>query len=644
MNKERTRIKYDGDNDLSLTWKLERAERMLQITDFNDCNHDVNSIIELYNIYLLIKSGSKLTAWNDDNYKVLKSNEKKIMSIVGRFFSNIDLNYVTKIYKDISPNYAVDFWELISKFNTYEKFDKLSFSKFLNNENINLFYLLRFKNIVRTFDCEISKYMKEKQDSGQLLISHHLEFKNSKSVDLYLPESLSKSDQLNIIANYIDSQEVNPNYLILIFNARTGKDSVVTEKLRLKSKKRYDEIMSDEVIKNSGFNIGTTIGFTNIDQYRLLDYTNIFDSKFIYDSKWIEKNLDYPTILNNFIFLFEFTDYNFISNFPSKVYEMSNLENISRVRGNKYYNESIYFNVKESISDLQMMAYYLELKKYDISLELIFKWFFEEYLVKEFQAESFLLKLPSENSNYVEKISIFCQQIDSIIKQFCNYVDEGVIDLNLVKIMRNTPLFEHVPSFNSNKYGYIEDEDLKYTIYLLFSNQSPLAYKEHLESYENFSDIIRMRDSYLNNFFDYQIEYINYLIDRNIIIMDSNEKLTFNDEALKILEYYYKNEVLCITYLSNNEYLKELTNNEKIIFEGTLFSRNEVDYLNYMLNDRSFDNGLALRNKYSHGSYYEEDDEIYKIHYFKILKIFTLLIIKINEEFCRRDDTWNNLL
>ena len=71
---------------------------------------------------------------------------------------------------------------------------------------------------------------------------------------------------------------------------------------------------------------------------------------------------------------------------------------------------------------------------------------------------------------------------------------------------------------------------------------------------------------------------------------------------------------------------------EKIKFDGSLFSKDEVDYLNYILNDRSFDNGLSLRNKYLHGSYYAENEKENEIDYFKLLKIYALIIIKINEE------------
>ena len=65
------------------------------------------------------------------------------------------------------------------------------------------------------------------------------------------------------------------------------------------------------------------------------------------------------------------------------------------------------------------------------------------------------------------------------------------------------------------------------------------------------------------------------------------------------------------------------------------------DYLDYMLNDRTFDNGPQLRNRYIHGSKYADSNQN-MLDYYRLLKILSLVILKINEEFCRRDDIWNN--
>lgn len=71
-------------------------------------------------------------------------------------------------------------------------------------------------------------------------------------------------------------------------------------------------------------------------------------------------------------------------------------------------------------------------------------------------------------------------------------------------------------------------------------------------------------------------------------------------------------------------------------YEDTLFSRPEQDYLNYILNKSEFSNGLDLRNKYSHDTC-SLDERTQRKDYLILKKIMAFIIIKINEEFCRKN-------
>ena len=635
-------VKYYSDNDLSLGWNLEKSEKILESIDFQKKENNINYILELYNIHLLIKLDVRLPSWSDEHYNNIKIKSNGIMCIVAKYFNNIDLDDISNFYNDISYLYLDNLWELVSKFKIYEKFNSYNFAQFLRNNLVNLEYILRHKNIVEKFDNVIRDYILSYKGSAELLINYHLRSKSPDYVKKYLPTSLSINEKRNIISNYINSTDANPNYLDLIYRSRSGDNSIVTDKIRLEAKTKYDKVISEHINYKSSIKMGPTVGFSDIDEYMIFDSSNTFEPKIIYDRKWITENLDYPTILNNFIFIFGFTDLKFISSFPSKDYEISAFERVLGIKGERYYKKGLFFDIKESKTDLDIMSYYYELRNLNISLENVFKWFFEEYLHEEFKAIGFKLNIPSEKSSYIEKIRTFCEQIDSILKQFSIFVNEGEVNPDLVRIIRNTPLFEHIPSFNNKKYAYIKDSELKFIIHLLFSNQSPLAYNKDIKlDYNSFAELINLGSFTIDDFANYQKGHIKLLIEEEIIILE-NRILKFNNNALNLLNYYYHNDVICLTYHKNNKFLKKIMEDKKINIEGTLFSKSEVDYINYVLNDRSYDNGLSLRNKYLHGSYYIENEKENEIDYFKILKIFTLLIIKINEEFCRNDDTWIN--
>lgn len=136
----------------------------------------------------------------------------------------------------------------------------------------------------------------------------------------------------------------------------------------------------------------------------------------------------------------------------------------------------------------------------------------------------------------------------------------------------------------------------------MFSDQFELAYVESKKDYNNFADLIKNEDMLFSDFFEYQVLSLNWLKDKNIIHEDKYGYIRFRMEIVRILEDFYNNDVISLSYYKNSDLLDELITNKKVIFESTLFSKPEQDYLNYILNDRQFDNGPAIRNKYLHGN------------------------------------------
>lgn len=196
---------------------------------------------------------------------------------------------------------------------------------------------------------------------------------------------------------------------------------------------------------------------------------------------------------------------------------------------------------------------------------------FEEYLNKEFKAEGFSLLIPSSKSSFLEKMRTMCSELDSILRQFMLFVNNGEIDMELLEISRNSPLIEDIPSFFVKKYGYIVDTELLNISYLLFSDQFELAYVESKKDYNNFADLIKNEDMLFSDFFEYQVLSLNWLKDKNIIHEDKYGYIRFRMEIVRILEDFYNNDVISLSYYKNSDLLDELITNKKVIFESTLF-------------------------------------------------------------------------
>ena len=103
---------------------------------------------------------------------------------------------------------------------------------------------------------------------------------------------------------------------------------------------------------------------------------------------------------------------------------------------------------------------------------------------------------------------------------------------------------------------------------------------------------------------------------------------------MSLLHHLYNENVACVSYHNIwKKLVEELLDKGDIDVENYLFTKPEVDFINFMLNRSQFSNGYDLRNKYSHGSNTLKEDE-QEWHYMELLKIMVLIILKINEEFC----------
>ena len=629
-------VKYYGKNDMSIGWYLEKAEKVINSFDENNSHDDINSILELYNISLLFDSQERLNTWNDVYYCDLKSKVNRFIPIISKYFSNLDILKIKSFYNKISRQYQEDFWRLFSRFKTYEKVKNEEFISILYEFNVSLYLILIHQDIVKYFDNEISDYMKYSTLTAVILIKHYLV---QKEIKYYIPKSLLLEDQLTIIENYINSKGANPNYLELLYESRSRKEFPISDKIRLKAKRRYSELVGKDSISESGLLYNLTVSFSNIKEAIRVFDEDLLNYKVTYSRLWVKDNLDNATLLNNFIYLFEYVDYHIRATLPSKEYELGFLEKFAGVKGTKRYNIGIAFNIKNMLSLMQIKLYCQVLSEFDKRLEDIFKWFFEEYLWNEFGVEGFTLSIPSENSTFLEKVRTICSEIDSILRQFNTYIENGEIDRELLEISRNSPIIENIPSFLEKKYGYIEDRELLNISEYLFSDQSQLGYIENKVVYSNFEELIINEDVLISDFPDYNRVLINLLIEKNIIYKNKHGYIRLEEDITKILKDFYYNKVICINYYKNSPVLDSLILNRKVVCESKLFSRQEQEYLNFLLNDRWFDNGPALRNKYSHGNN-PINLEDHEKDYFQVLKTIVLIIIKINEEFCLRDDNF----
>jgi len=506
----------------------------------------------------------------------------------------------------------------------------------LSSKSIRL--ILHYKKIIAHFGDEISKYLRTFEGSAELLITELLESHTDSYQKLIFPQQLAREDRKKIIESYIQTEEPNLNYLNLLIHARNHEDFPIDDGMRLSARRRYDKIASDYFNRKAGHGMkyGVAIQFSeDQEEERIVTWDKLV-MNLSFSIKWIEQNKEFPTLFNNFIYLFWYTDIEFRSQFVSSPNRLGLFEKDLKVRGKREYLRGIEFDYFHMSFNGEMMGYYRLLKSMDIRLEDIFKWFFEEYLVKEFGVGQFVFCAPTEATTFLEKAKLISSEIDQVLKQFRMFVENGTIDRELFEMSSEQVRFDAIPSFFEQKYIYASSNECHNAIYFLFSDQSPLVLiKTNHTKCETFYELLHRQECREVEFEQFQVRFLKFLINQGYIYVDSGGIIRACPKAL-ILKDIYDNQVGCKAYQSERlNVISEMVEKGDLRYGNSLFSVPEQQYLNYVLNRKDFDNGLDLRNKYIHGTH-PLDERKHEEDYYELLKIMVLIIIKINEEFCLR--------
>ncbi|MFP3607145.1 hypothetical protein, partial [Paraburkholderia sp. SIMBA_053] len=104
----------------------------------------------------------------------------------------------------------------------------------------------------------------------------------------------------------------------------------------------------------------------------------------VYNKTYLEQELDFETILNNFIWLFEFIDSNGRINFVNKISTRTSFLDIIQLKAKRDYHVNEAFKINEILTDASLALYYPLLKKQNVRLEDVLEWFFKTYLEEDF--------------------------------------------------------------------------------------------------------------------------------------------------------------------------------------------------------------------------------------------------------------------
>ena len=142
----------------------------------------------------------------------------------------------------------------------------------------------------------------------------------------------------------------------------------------------------------------------------------------------------------------------------------------------------------------------------------------------------------------------------------------------------------------------------------------------------------------VSDFEEYNQRDIKWLIKEGFALVDDQQYVKINTEVAYLLNDFFQNGVISYSYYKNRipfmaNQIDTWIELGDIESKQSLFTTQEQEFIDYMLNVQKYDNGPELRNKYAHGIF-PVDPKKQEQDYIELLRIMVLIIIKINEEFC----------
>ena len=638
--KDKDRVVFFSKRDLACGFELQKGEHILR-TELKPNYSDINDILELYQLKKYIDNEIYLLTWSQDDIRNFKQKADSYGKIIAKYMSSISSEKFKRTYQNVIFNYVSSFWEIINDYGLFKHITKEDLLSVLNDKPFLINEILQHKKIVEHFNTTVKDFLLSHPKSAELLLKIYEIKDDGQENNYYLPKSLTVKDKETIIINYLDSPTVNINYIPIIQNARNRDSFKISDKTRLKAKQVYQAENEKLFERAAKIHYGVSVSFPeNMSEIKDGKIKDGFNIEYTYNLDFIKANNNPYDLFENFYYLFEYIDHQRRIRLINKLNTMDILERAIGVHSTSEYIKGTGFNLSEMTSEVQIAAYMQLLERLGVSLETTLSQVFCSVFHEKYGfADNARLSMPTSTS-YLEKVRSLAPEFESILKQYKLFVEDGRIDFELLQISSSPTPVKDIPSLNTNKYIYINNENLELSniIRLFFSDQTLLGFVEpyRAKHYSTLFDVLVNEDVAFEKYEDFQKPELNYLIEKGYLYIDDKGCLQFvNPARVTILYDLFQNETGAFHHYPKRfqQEAEKMASENLVFMKSTLFSKSEQDYFNFYLNKSEFTNGYDLRNRYVHGSQANPKEiEKHKSAYQTYLRLIVLTLLKIEDD------------
>lgn len=635
---EPRRVRFYSAHDLAAGLHAPRALELVLAFDPAAPPTNVEDALELHNAKQYVEHGvfpSSLTAEQRDRLGAITSN---IRSAIARFFSGVDnSNFVVRV-ADVSPEYRRDLLGLLGQYKVIERCDSDIVLPALKSAGIHLGEMLASKPLVAAYDGELRDELLASPCAAEYLVRKYLE-KDTRGA-IHLPPSFTRTDSHDLLVRYIDHDNANMNYVRLIANSNDHAVAGIDAKLRLRAKRRSDDLNAELFAHGQTFKTGVELGVSDNQDEPVLVETDTSDGwvqKYTYSKRWLDDTLDFASVLNNFQHLFEFVDEHALLSFPAYPAALDVMERMMGLTGAAEYKIGSAFRATDSRSLLQTLMYRQFLDSHEVDLEEIIGWFCGPYLADEFGAHSFSFHPSIGGAAYLQKVRHLFAEMESLANQFTLFVENGEVDRELLTVGSEQVRYKALPSLLEGKYVYpAGGQEFGGILNLLFSDQSSLLYISETLRAHNAASLLMNNQIAYESFHHYQKPDVDLLIQHGVLENTGRRVRFTSQEQLLVLATLFNTQAASYYHLSRagRAQADAMVDKGWVVRRSSLLTDAEGDYFNYYLNRVGFSNGPNLRNRYQHGAQAGDADSEHFNVYFVALRLLIALVVKMNDDFC----------
>ena len=302
--KNRDRVVFFSKGDMAGGFELQKGEKILRSVVKPEYSN-INDIFELFHLKQYIDNEIFLKRWTQEDIDKFKQKVAEYENVIGHFMATITDKNIESQYGKLIFDYKDSFWELINNQSIYKQISQEVFRRLLDNDPLILHRILPQKRIVDHYSHTIKDFILSHPESAEIILSKY-EITGSEKNSCFLPPSLTITDKENIILKYIDFPQANLNYLQIIPNVRNNSTFRLSDKTRLKAKKRCDTLTEKFFSENNGINYKLSISFPeNMDTIKEGHISDGTTFNYSYSLDFIKQNNNPYALFENFIYLFE---------------------------------------------------------------------------------------------------------------------------------------------------------------------------------------------------------------------------------------------------------------------------------------------------------------------------------------------------